>query len=191
LTKRAAVTIASVRDRLLPVHFDAAGLRVDACGIEAGLWVPHFNSAIYQGDWSGVALRSNGGADSLYPNPHAEAFADTPVMSRCPHVRAALAVFMCDITSVRFLRLGPSSRIMEHRDYDLAFATGEARIHVCVQTNDGVTFKLDSSPVVMAEGEGWYLDVNRSHSVENLGEEPRIHLVVDCIENDWLRNLLA
>ena len=191
LTKRARMTIAKVRDRLrLPMRFDAAGLLADARALEADLWSLHFNSAIYQGDWSGVALRSNGGAASLYPNPHAQAFTDTPLLDRCPHVRAVLAQFACEITSVRFLRLGPSSRILEHRDYDLRYATGEARLHICVQTNERVRFVLDSREVIVAEGECWYLDVCRPHSVENLGDKPRIHLVVDCVVDDWLTNLL-
>ncbi|HVA27794.1 MAG TPA: aspartyl/asparaginyl beta-hydroxylase domain-containing protein [Candidatus Baltobacteraceae bacterium] len=178
-------------DRLrLPIFFDAAGLRADAERLATDLWLPHFNSRIFEGDWSGVALRSNGGGTSLYPDPHAQGFRDTPALDRCPHVRAALTLLRCDITSVRFLRLGPSSRILEHRDYDLAFAAGEARIHACVQTNDRVTFLLDSLPIVMAEGECWYVDVNRPHSVENLGDEPRIHLVIDCVVNDWLRKAL-
>lgn len=41
----------------------------------------------------------------------------------------------------------------------------------------------------MKPGELWYLNVNRYHSVTNGGSTDRIHLVIDCIVNDWLREM--
>jgi mannose-6-phosphate isomerase-like protein (cupin superfamily) len=176
----------------MPFRFDAAALLADAHAIDESFWERHFNTGTYHGDWSGVALRSNGGRMKLYPDPHAaEGFADTPLLARCPSVRRVLESFACEYTAVRFLRLAPGARILEHRDYGLTFDEGEARMHVCVRTNERVEFLLDSRPVVMAEGECWYLDVNRPHSAANLGETPRIHLVVDCIVNAWLRERMA
>ena len=40
----------------------------------------------------------------------------------------------------------------------------------------------------MLEGEAWYLNFNLKHSVRNHGVSERIHLVIDCIANDWLRS---
>lgn len=177
---------------LLPFQFDVHGIFADARALDAALWQPHFNKDVYQGDWSGVALRSNGGRPSLYPDPNApDAFADTPALAQCPHVRDALARLDCDVTSVRFLRLGPGARIFEHQDYGLEYDGGEARLHVCIQSNDDVRFTLDGTLVAMAPGECWYLDVSRAHSVENLGSEPRIHLVIDCQLDARLRQLIA
>ena len=42
----------------------------------------------------------------------------------------------------------------------------------------------------MAEGELWFLNFNKYHSVDNRSRVDRIHLVVDCVINDWLRQLL-
>ncbi len=173
------------------MRFDSAALQADARAIDDAMWTRHFNTALFEGDWSGVALRSNGGSAALYPDPYARGFADTPLLARCPAVREVLAAFHCEFTSVRFLRLGPGSRILEHQDYDLTREEGEARIHVCVQSNDGVTFELDGRPVDLAEGECWYLDVSRPHRAENRGESARIHLVVDCLINPWLERLLS
>jgi mannose-6-phosphate isomerase-like protein (cupin superfamily) len=180
-------------DRLLmPLRFDATALLADAQALDGSAWEKHFNAGTYQGDWSGVALRSNGGRAALYPNAHTdEAFADTPLLAHCPNVRQALQAFSCEMTSVRFLRLGPGARILEHRDYGLTLEGGEARMHICVQSNERVEFLLDARPVVMAEGECWYLDVNKPHSVANLGTQPRIHLVIDCMVNAWLRERMA
>jgi hypothetical protein len=176
----------------LPFRFDSGGLRADVDQIPPAEWVPHFNTGYYEGEWSGVALRSVGGkTGELYPDPTAGAdFADTPLLDRAPNVRAALATFRCPLLAVRFLRLGPGSRFREHQDYNLGFADGEVRIHVPISTGPEVTFLLDGEPVPMAEGEAWYLDLNRRHSVVNNGRSSRIHLVVDCVVDHWLHSVL-
>ena len=176
----------------LPLSLDAAGLQADVEALLPGDWTPHFNTRYYEGDWSGVALRAVGGvADRLYPDPTAaDRFCDTPVLDRCPNVRAALAAFRCPLLAVRFLRLGPGSRIREHTDHSLSVDDGEARIHVPVTTNPGVQFHLDGAPVDMVPGEVWYLDLNLRHAVVNEGSVPRVHLVVDCVVDDWLRELI-
>ena len=40
----------------------------------------------------------------------------------------------------------------------------------------------------MNEGEAWYLNFSLEHSVRNGGATDRIHLVIDCIVNDWIRS---
>src|SRR5262249_16408914 len=56
-------------------------------------------------------------------------------------------------------------------------------------TNPLVEFYLDGNRVMMEEGEAWYLDLNEKHAVINRGSEDRVHLVVDCVVNDWLRHI--
>ena len=176
----------------LPLRFDAKRLRADAERLEPQDWVPHFNTRYYEGDWSGAALSSVGGeAGRLYPDPTArQTFADTPLIARCATVRAALASFRCPLLAVRFLRLGPHSRIREHRDYNLGYADGEVRIHIPVLIGPGVEFLLEGEPVNMVEGEAWYLDLNLRHAVVNRGDQSRVHLVVDCVVDRWLQRTL-
>jgi hypothetical protein len=175
----------------LPWRFDAPALLADARALAADDWVPHFNTGYYEGDWSGAALRSVGGAArQLYPDPTAqEAYADTPLLARCPHAADALATFRCPLLAVRFLRLGPGSTIREHRDYNLGFDDGEVRIHVPLSTGPSVEFLHDGERVDMGEGEAWYLDLNLRHAVANRGDQPRIHLVIDCLVDGWLRSV--
>ena len=177
----------------LPLWFDPAGLQSDVDALVPGDWIPHFNTRYYEGDWSGAALRAVGGvADRLYPDPTAgDRFADTPILDRCPNVRAALAAFRCPLLSARLLRLGPGSRIKEHTDYNLSVDDGEIRIHVPVTTNPGVEFRLDGATVEMTPGEVWYLDLNLPHAVVNAGSVPRVHLVIDCVVNGWMRQLMG
>jgi ribosomal protein S18 acetylase RimI-like enzyme len=176
----------------LAIEADAAGLETDASQFGADEWIPHFNTRCYEGDWSGIALRSVGGASgTLYPDPAArQPYADTALLARCPHVQAFLTRLKCPLLSVRFLRLGPSARVLEHSDLELGAADGEVRLHVPVTTNADVEFLLAGDRVDMDTGDVWYLDLNQEHAVTNNGATARIHLVVDCVVDDWLSELL-
>ena len=176
----------------LPLRFDADAIRADAEALPSTAWVPHFNTGVYEGDWSGVALRAVGGSTSLYPDPAApEPFADTELLRACPHVQQALAGLACPLLGVRLLRLSTGALIAEHRDYRLGFDDGEVRLHVPVVTSELVSFVLDGEPVIMNEGECWYLNLDLPHRARNDGPGPRIHLVIDCIVNEWLTDLLV
>lgn len=173
----------------LPLTFDVPRLQADLARIGPEEWVPHFNTGYYQGDWSGVSLRSVGGRPSqLYPDPTAAgAFADTELLARCPYVRQVLASLACPLDSARFLKLGPGASIREHRDFNLGFADGEVRLHIPVTTNPEVDFLFQGERIEMQPGETWFLDFNQKHAVVNRGATPRVHLVVDCHLNEWLR----
>jgi mannose-6-phosphate isomerase-like protein (cupin superfamily) len=53
-----------------------------------------------------------------------------------------------------------------------------------------VQFTLDGKAVEMAAGECWYLNLNLPHKAANRSSQRRIHLVVDCVVNGWLRRLI-
>lgn len=177
----------------LPFHFDPERLRADLAVVRPNEWIPHINRKHYDGQWSGAALRSIGGAaDNIVPDaPDLSAFRDTELLRRCGYFREVLATFKCPLQSVRLLRLHAGSNIAEHVDRALDFEDGEVRIHIPIATNDRVRFFLDGSRLVMAPGECWYTNVNLPHSVQNDSSEDRIHLVLDCRVNDWLRDLFA
>ena len=176
----------------MPFRFDAVALAADVRSVGETEWRRHFNTQYYVGDWSGVALRSTGGPAKLFPDPHAEfsAFADTEVLERCPNVKRVLATFECPVRSVRFLRLGPGSEIREHCDYELGFEDGAVRMHVPVVSGPGVEFVLADEEILMLPGECWYLNVNHMHRVKNSGPHTRVHLIIDCLVDDWLRELI-
>jgi hypothetical protein len=177
----------------LPLQFDAALLQANLRELASDSFVAHFNTRYYQGDWSVAPLRSIGGrADHIYPDPTAKnAFADTPLLELCPYVRRVLASFPCPQQAVRFMRLKAGSTIKEHRDYKLAFEDGEVRMHIPVVTNPDVEFIMNGVRVDMKEGECWYHNFNLPHSVLNRGQADRVHLVLDCVVNDWLRQVLT
>lgn len=174
----------------LPFSFAPDRLKGDLDRIAPGEWVPHFNTSYYEGDWSAVPLRSVGGqATQIYPDPTAQAlFADTPILARCPYFQEVLATFQCPLESVRLLKLAARSSIREHRDYKLGYEDGELRLHVPIVTNPDVAFFLAGERVPMQEGEIWYLNLNLPHRVDNRSDTDRVHLVIDCVVNDWMRS---
>jgi hypothetical protein len=169
--------------------FDAAALAREAAALPAEAWTSHFNAGYHDGGWSGVALRAPGGdATRLYPDPQGlEPYVDTPLRAACPAADAVLREFGAALRSARLLRLAPGGCIREHRDYGLSYEEGEARLHLPVSTEAGVEFYLDGELMPMEPGECWYLNLDLPHRVQNLGTQDRVHLVVDCVVDDWLR----
>lgn len=178
----------------LPLEFDAQALQGDLCEIPEDHWIPHFNTQDYEGAWSGVALR--GPADAQHPiqslvcHPGITDWADTDIMELCPYLRHALSQFDCPLLSVRLLSLAPDAIIKEHIDDSLSAEDHDLRLHIPIQTNPDVKFMINGTRVPLATGETWYLNVNLPHSVANQGTEARVHLVFDCVVNEWLREKL-
>ncbi|MDP4220825.1 MAG: aspartyl/asparaginyl beta-hydroxylase domain-containing protein [Bacteroidota bacterium] len=174
----------------LPFTFEIADLLSDLENFAGAEWLPHFNTSYYEGDWDGLALRAPGGKlGSIYPGSISQKeFADTPWMPHFRSVEKILETFQCSITSVRFLRLKRGSAIREHSDNALSFEDGEVRLHIPVITNDVIEFKSNGRRLLMKEGECWYINAGLPHSVENNSEIDRIHLVIDCKVNDWLKS---
>ena len=175
----------------LPFTFDANDLKKDSDQIPDSEWVRHFNTSHHDGGWAGVALRSSNGSPSkIYPDPGVAKYSDTPLLEKCPAIRSVLSVFQCPFLSVRLLRLIRGTSIHEHRDEGMGPDFGLVRIHVPVVTNDQVEFYLNGNLLKMKEGQCWYVDFGLPHRVNNLGETDRIHLVLDCGVNDWLRSMI-
>jgi hypothetical protein len=192
--REAAAPPLAVPDRLrLPFLFDAARLQAELSRLPASAWVPHFNPRDHEGEWSGVALRSTDGAASrLQPgSPTRDGFQDTPLLEGLPALREVLATFQCPVGAARLLKLAPGARILEHTDYNLGFDDGEVRLHVPITTHPNVAFFLAGQRVALQPGECWYFDFNLPHRVDNPTGTDRVHLVVDCRVDEWLRAVFA
>lgn len=171
----------------LPVSVPLAAIckEVDAITDQ---WIPHLNRHDYKGDWEVLSLRSPGGATAnIIPDLLGEsAFADTELMERCPSIRALVGSLHCPVMSVRLLNLKKGAAIRRHRDRELSFEQGEARLHIPVYTNPEVEFYVEDNRVIMEEGTCWYINANLPHQVMNRGTTDRIHLVMDCKVDAWL-----
>ena len=156
-------------------------------------WSPHFNQGKHNGGWQGVALRASALSKlAISPGEHAqEVYKDQAWLAECPGLAALISEIPCPLKSVRVLRLLPGGEIHEHRDAGVSLAHGEARLHCVLQTNEKVFLYLKGQRVPMREGEWWYLDVSQPHRVVNQSAQPRLHLVLDCVVNDWLLQKLC
>jgi len=93
------------------------------------------------------------------------------------------AVELCNVGSrveqAMLTRLGAGIEIKRHKDKGIITAASH-RIHVPVITNEKCFFTVDTESMVLPAGEVWIIDnVDRYHSVSNMGDESRIHLIID------------
>jgi hypothetical protein len=176
----------------LALRFDPLRLQGDLRRLASGVWTPHFNASFFEGDWSGIALRASPADRGLYADgaSNPESFAATEALEACPYFQETLAALRCPLKSVRLLRLSAGSVIHEHSDSDLGEQRGEVRLHIPIVTNPQVEFYLAGKRIAMEAGDCWYLDLSLPHRVQNRGAGERVHLVVDCVLNDWLRDLI-
>ena len=176
----------------LPFSFDASRMTADVRAAEAAGWFPHFNTQYYEGEWSGIPLRSNSRTGPLYFDPsRPNECVDLPALERAGYIREVVATFQAPLRSVRFLKLAPGAVIREHRDFGLSREDGEVRVHIPILTNPDVDFVLGGRTLALQAGESWYLNFDRPHQVTNRGETERIHLVIDLVVNPWLDEILA
>jgi mannose-6-phosphate isomerase-like protein (cupin superfamily) len=177
----------------LALRVQAGPLLQEATAFRHADWSQHFNADYHDGGWQGVALRAiDGDGARLFSDPaRRAAVANTALLAQCPAIQSALKEFHCPLRDVRLLRLAPGSHIREHRDDDLRFDQGEARLHIPLVTHPLVEFYVEGQRAIMEAGECWYLDFSRPHRVRNAGPIERIHLVIDCEVNEWLREQIA
>jgi mannose-6-phosphate isomerase-like protein (cupin superfamily) len=181
-----------IRYAKLNLKTDIYALKAETERIKtSACWLPHFNNYHYDGNWEVFALRSPGGINnSIIPELRNESeFKNTSLMRYFPSVKKIIKEMKCSVMSVRLLNLKAGAIIKPHRDYDLCFESGEARIHFPIFTNPDVQFFVNDDLLEMKEGECWYINANRMHHVLNKGLTDRIHLVIDCEVNAWLKNI--
>lgn len=177
----------------LPIRFDAQRMQQEVTSLAQQHWNMHYNKRHYTGDWSIIALHAVDGQPGNIYSIHNTAdqasisrYRNTPLLDECAYLKEVLDYFQCEKTTVRLMKLDAGAVILPHRDTDMNIEAGEARFHIPVQTNDQVEFYLQGERIPMNEGECWYLNLSLEHSVGNHGSSDRIHLVIDCIVNDWL-----
>lgn len=175
----------------LPFKFDATRLADELTAADSQNWPKHHTEQNYSGEWSAMALKSpSGDPHDLKTAPAGTDYVATPLLDQLPYIRdTVLPKFECDMRRVRLMRLAAGSEILEHIDRFYPIRD-EVRIHIPLLTNQDVTFTVDGQSGHLAAGETWYMDFNAPHAVSNKGSSDRVHLVLDCILNDWLRELL-
>jgi hypothetical protein len=110
---------------------------------------------------------------------------------RSPEVQKILSFFKTPISLGVFYYLRPGGKLHPHRDLTGAKLNDRIRFHIPIRTNPNVFFHVAGERVIMKPGTLWALDTSYVHSVENAGDEVRVHIVIECDVNDWVRSILA
>ncbi|HEV7782843.1 MAG TPA: aspartyl/asparaginyl beta-hydroxylase domain-containing protein [Chitinophagaceae bacterium] len=181
----------------LPFQFDVPAMQSEVLALSKGPsgtqsdWPMHYQTKHYDGEWSALALRSiDGSAENIVISPVDDAvYHDTELLERSPYLQSVLNSIECPLMAVRLQKLGAGAVIKEHTDMGLCMEQGFLRLHVPVITNDEVEFYLQDEKMQLRQGECWYLNLNLPHALSNKSNTDRIHLVIDGIVNDWVKDL--
>jgi hypothetical protein len=97
--------------------------------------------------------------------------------------------FSSQVTRVRLAVIMPGFAIKPHVDYDPSYIT---RYHIPIFTNDSVKFGYKSAGETVeysmpADGSVYFFNSGLVHWVSNLGDQPRLHLIIDTNGQDDLK----
>ena len=145
---------------------------------------------ITQGEWTGIALHSMGGKDSVFPSAAGmDRYEETENLKRSPYFKCVLDDLKCPKEVVRILFLPPGGHIKDHFDFHTSFQFGLLRLHIPIITHPDVVFFIGGQRVVWNAGELWYGDFSKVHSVKNDSPVVRVHMVIDVQINDFVLGL--
>jgi len=152
--------------------------------------VPGLTTTTYhEGGWKIISLRSIGG-DSDRTDPGGPSLVDyeyTNYLDVAPYMKSILNQFGSYVRTARLSVLNPGEKINRHCDTYIAFKYGQVRLHIPIITNDKVEVNISGESQNWGEGELWYGDFSKNHSVINNGNTPRIHLIFDvCLSSQLL-----
>src|SRR3569833_1235321 len=95
-------------------------------------WMQHYNKLHYDGEWNVLSLRApKGDANKPFAELMDDAsFENTELLNVLPAIGKILDGLVCEKLSARLLNLRAGAVIKQHRDAELAFENGEARLHI-------------------------------------------------------------
>jgi hypothetical protein len=144
----------------------------------------------HAGEWTGIALHSMGGKNSVFPSsPGLDQYQETEHLRQTPYFKEILDELKCPKEVVRILFLPPGGHIKDHFDFHTNFQFGLVRLHIPILTNPDVAFIIEGHRMKWNPGELWYGDFSRVHSVKNDSQLVRVHIVMDVLINDFLLSL--
>jgi hypothetical protein len=83
----------------------------------------------------------------------------------------------CSVSGVGFFLMDPGQVHPAHQDEQPPYWV--TRVHVPIQTNDGVVFTMDDGEHRMEVGKAYRMNTLATHAVANHGDTIRVHLVFD------------
>jgi tetratricopeptide (TPR) repeat protein len=86
------------------------------------------------------------------------------------------------VVRILFAKLRAGGNIREHTDSGKSLLDCH-RVHIPIVTNEGSIISVGGEEKNMRVGEMWEIDNGNTHAVTNMGEEDRIHLIIDWMPN--------
>jgi len=168
----------------LPFEFDASKLRSELSQFSKTEYYDIYNPSVtLETLWSKefiIPIGSPDGIAEFYPNEN---------LKKCPLLLSIFNTFQCRVETFRVHSLDSGASIKPHHDTGYSFEHGKVRLHIPIKTNDQVEMLLEGEAVKMKEGECWYCNFDITHEVHNKSDETRVHLIIDCMVNDWLTDV--
>lgn len=171
----------------LPFTFDPTLLNKDLKKCLGYEFQSHYVPANYSGSNYILPLRSVGGnIKHVMATPNVtDQYKDTEALHGCEYFQEVIDTFKCKKEAIRIMNMTPGEEMKVHTDFNCGYEDGFFRTHIPIKTNDQVLFQLDNTLVKMLPGETWYINANLPHGVKNEGTTDRVHLVLDCVRNEW------
>ena len=170
----------------LRLTFDRARLRDDVERALSAHAAAQNHRAYHNGGWAGVGLMTaNGQPEEI--GSFEGTFEPTKALQSTPYLAHVLDQLACEKQRVRIMQLAPGADIFWHRDHELD--RGVVRVHIPVVTNRGVLMQLCHEDCRWQPGEFWFGDFAFPHRLRNTSRETRIHVVLDLVENAFVRGL--
>lgn len=85
-----------------------------------------------------------------------------------------------------FIKLPAGKSVGAHTD-KMDYLGAVRRHHIAITTNEEVLFFVNKEPKHMRVGECWEINNSKEHSVSNLGQTDRIHLLLDIMPNKFIK----
>jgi hypothetical protein len=168
----------------LPFVFDAEIIKKELSQFTQHDYYDIYNTSVtLETLWSKHFIEPIIGKDGL------PVFLPNDALKKCPYLLSVLETFKCDKETFRVHTLNAGASIKPHRDIGYSLEHGKIRIHIPIITNDKVEILLDKVPVHMSVGETWYCNFHITHEVHNKSNASRMHLIMDCLVNDWVKDV--
>jgi len=153
------------------------------------LWIEEYGE--YQsGGWSTAAIYNLSGNPNEVVIRDGTGIATSTLITQMPFTKKFIEGLNLNIMYARIARLSANSFLWEHVDYSELNDSKRYRLHIPLTTNRSALFVTGGQALTLDKGGMWLLEPITPHGVCNLYGPERLHLIIDCYENEILSQLM-
>lgn len=152
-------------------------------------WTEEYNE--YQsGGWSTAALYSISGDPNDVVIRDGDGIPTFALGKLMPFTHTFIESLGLKIMYARLARLSENSFLWEHVDYTELDQKKRFRLHIPLVTNSTALLVIAGRALTLKPGYMWLLEPVKPHGVCNLYGPDRIHIIIDCYQNETLDTLM-